>query len=760
MTGRRDTPDFTPYDGPAGGWGSLQSVAEILPREGNVAAVSRELLRQNKTDGFACVACAWSKPANAHPAEFCENGAKATAWELTSRRADADFFIGHTVSELRGWRDYDLEEAGRLTEPLRYHAASDRYLPIPWATAFAEIGAELQTFDPKAVVFYASGRASLETSYMYGLLARLYGNNNLPDSSNMCHETTSVALKKRIGVPVGTVKLDDFEHCDAIFFFGQNTGSNSPRLLHPLRSAAKRGAKIVTFNPLVERGLERFTDPQNPVEMATRGETRISSQYHQVRAGGDIAVLMGMCKYAIEADDRTGGVLDHGFIAEHCHGFDAFAAAARATSWDSIEAASGLDADAIRAAGEVYITAKAVIGIYGMGLTQHVHGIENVEMMVNFLLLRGNIGRTGAGICPVRGHSNVQGQRSVGITEKPELAPLELLAKQYGFEPPRTKGLNTVETCEGVLDGSVHAFVGLGGNFLRAVPDTARMEPAWAKLKLTVHIATKLNRGHLVPGGVSYILPCLGRTEADLQASGPQSVSIEDSTSCIHGSLGKRAPASDHLLSEAAILAEIAKATLPPNPLVPWDAWVGDYATVRDAIAVTYPDFFHDFNDRMFTPGGFYKGNRARDRAFDTGSGKAEFSVPAMLDAAGFDDAPGRFRLITLRSNDQFNTTVYGYHDRFRGVKGTRDVLFIGPADMAEQGLTEGEIVSLVGDHRDGIDRRLDGLIVHAYALPRGCIGAYYPEANVLMPVDHYALESFVPAAKTVPVRIVRGVTA
>ncbi len=384
---------------------------------------------------------------------------------------------------------------------------------------------------------------------MYALFARLYGTNNLPDSSNMCHETTSVALKARIGVPVGTTKLEDFDQCDAIFFFGQNVGSNSPRLLHPLRSAVRRGARIVTFNPLVERGLERFTDPQNPVEMALHGETKLSEQYHQVRAGGDIAALMGLCKYVIEADDAGRTVLDHAFIAEHTHGFDAFAAAARATTWADIEAASGLSRADLEAAAEVYVTAKNVIGVYGMGLTQHVHGIENVEMLVNFLLLRGNIGRDGAGICPVRGHSNVQGQRTVGISEKPDLVPLDKLRDQYGFEPPRTKGLNTVEACEGILDGSVRAFIGLGGNFLRAIPDTARMEPAWAKLGLTVHIATKLNRGHLVPGEVSYVLPCLGRTEKDVQASGRQAVAVEDSTSCIHGSVGERGPASPDLLS-------------------------------------------------------------------------------------------------------------------------------------------------------------------------------------------------------------------
>ncbi len=754
MTKASDHPDFTPYDAPAGGWGSMRSLAEIIPREGNVAGVTRELVRQNKADGFACVSCAWAKPANAHPAEFCENGAKATAWELTSHRATTDFFVGHRVADLKQWRDYDLEELGRLTTPLRYHAPTDRYLPIPWETAFAEIGAELRMLEPKSVVFYASGRASLETSYMYQLFARLYGSQNLPDSSNMCHETTSVALKKTIGVPVGTVKLEDFDHCDTIFFFGQNVGSNSPRLLHPLRDAVRRGARIVTFNPLVERGLERFADPQNPFDMLLGTETRISCQYHQVRAGGDIAVLMGLCKYAIEADDAGRPVLDHAFIAEHTHGFEAFAAAARATTWEAIEAASGLPRADIMAAAEVYASGERAILIYGMGLTQHVHAMENVEMVVNLALLKGNIGREGAGVCPVRGHSNVQGQRTVGISEKPELVPLDRLAEQYGFEPPREKGVNTVEACEGILDGSIRGFVQLGGNFLRAIPDTGRMEPAWAKMKLTVHIATKLNRSHLVPGEVSYILPCLGRTEKDVQATGPQAVSVEDSTSCIHGSIGERGPASPDLLSEPAIVAAMAKATLDPNPRVPWDEWVGDYAKVRDAIEATYPEVFRDFNARMFTPGGFYKGNKARDREFATASGKAEFSVPDTLDAAGFDDAPGRFRLITLRSNDQFNTTVYGYHDRFRGVKGTRDVLFMSAADMAEHGYAEGDAVTVIGDHKDGRPRRLEGLKVHEYALPKGCLGAYYPEANVLMPVEHHAEGSGVPAAKSVPVRL------
>jgi len=757
----KDKIAIKPYAGPAGGWGSVRSVGEILWRE-HVPPLSstHELLRQNKADGFACVSCAWSKPSNAHPFEFCENGAKATAWELTTNRTDPAFFAAHPVTELLGWRDYDLEQQGRLTHPMRYEAASDRYVAVEWAAAFAEIGAELKALEPKSVVFYASGRASLETSYMYGLLARLYGTNNLPDSSNMCHETTSVALKTRIGVPVGTTKLEDFDHADCILFFGQNVGSNAPRLLHPLQQAAKRGCQIITFNPLKERGLERFTNPQSPIEMLTKAETSISSQYHQVRAGGDIAVLMGLCKYTIEADDaaRTAGlppVLDHDFIAAHCDGFEAFAAAARGCDWAAIELEAGLSRAAITEAAEVYARAERVIAVYGMGLTQHVLGIHNVEMIVNLLLLRGNIGREGAGVCPVRGHSNVQGQRTVGISEKPELVPLDKLAVQYGFEPPRTKGLNTVEACEGILDGSVCAFVGLGGNFIRAIPDTVRMEAAWSKLRLTVQIATKLNRNHLVKGEVSYVLPCIGRIERDVQATGPQSVAIEDSTSCIHGSRGERTPASPALLSEPAILAGIAKATLPPNPLVPWDDWVADYARVRDAIAETYPQFFANFNARMFEPGGFYRGNAARERRFETASGKAEFAVPTVLSATGFEPAEGLFRLMTLRSNDQFNTTIYGYYDRFRGIEGTRDIVFINPRDIERHGLTEGATIALRTEYGDGIHREVGGLRVVSYAIPEGCLGAYYPECNPLIPVQHHAEQSFVPAAKSVPVRIV-----
>ena len=747
------------YDGPAGGWGSLKGISQIFGKEWDSPEVIETLARQNKPDGVMCVSCAWGKPADYHPFEFCENGAKATLWELTHRRCTPKDLEKHTIAELKGWSDYDLEQLGRLTHPMRYDRESDRYVPCEWDEAFAAIGRELKALDPKTTVFYASGRASLETSYLYALFARLYGHNNLPDSSNMCHETTSVALKKVIGSPVGTVVLDDFKKCDAIFFFGQNTGSNSPRFLHDLQDAVKRGCKIVTFNPIHEPGLETFINPQDLGQMVTQHATKISCQYHQVKAGGDIAALMGLCKAVIGADDAALAasqprVVDVAFIDQHTSGFQEFAAKVRATAWEEIERESGLARGAIEEAAQVYIQAERAIGIYGMGLTQHVHGFQNVALLVNLMLLRGNIGREGAGVSPIRGHSNVQGQRTVGISEKPELVPLDKLAELYDFEPPREKGMNTVEACEALLQGKVKAFIGLGGNFLRAVPDTQVIEAAWTRMRLTVQIATKLNRSHLINGEVAYLLPCRGRLEEDIQASGPQVVTMEDSLSCIHGSVGKHKPASEHLLSELAIVAGMAAATLPPNPKVTWDEWTGDYAKVRDKIELTYPDKFKDFNARMFTPGGFYKGVPAHERIWETENGKANFTTPDTLSATGFQDVPGRFRLITLRSNDQFNTTIYGYNDRFRGIEGERDVLLINPEEIRRAGLEAGQRVALVSDAEDGVKRRIDGLKVTPFDLPDGCLGGYYPEMNVLAPLSRHDLKSKTPASKAVPVRI------
>jgi molybdopterin-dependent oxidoreductase alpha subunit len=613
------------------------------------------------------------------------------------------------------------------------------------------------------VVFYASGRASLETSYMYQLLARLYGNNNLPDSSNMCHETTSVMLKKKIGVPVGTVSVADFEHTDCILFFGQNVGGNSPRMLHQLQEARLRGIPIITFNPLRERGLVDFVNPQSPPQMLANHGTAVSTHYHQVRPGGDIAALMGMCKALFDLDDAAQAagqprVLDTEFLQAHTPGMAAFEAHARGVGWEAIVAESGLARVELESAARVYAGARQVIGVYGMGLTQHKRGIDNVGMLVNLLLLRGNIGKSGAGICPVRGHSNVQGQRTVGIAEKPELVPLDKLAKQFGFEPPREKGLSTVDACAGILDGSVRAFVGLGGNFARAIPDHSRMEPAWAGLRLTVQIATKLNRGHLLHGEVAYLLPCLGRIEIDTQASGVQTLSTEDSTGWVHASRGRHRPASDQLLSEARIVAGIAKATLPPNPHIDWDAWCADYGRVREAIAETFPEIFHDFNRRLAAPGGFARPLAARERIWKTESGKAEFTVPEQLSAAfAGDGGADVFRLITLRSNDQFNTTIYGYSDRFRGVEGTREVLFMHPDDMAQLGLGANARVGLAcAAADDGFRRELHGLRIVPYDIPRGSLAAYYPECNPLIPLWQHADESKVPAAKSVPVRVLR----
>lgn len=751
--------DTVHYKGTEGGWGSLRGIAEVAWRERPPLAALDTLRRQNKVGGFMCVSCAWGKPAHPHAAEVCENGVKATLWELTSRRCTPEVLAKHKVSALRTWKDYDLEQLGRLTHPMRFDAEQDIYVPCSWEEAFAAIGRELKAIDPKSAIFYASGRASLETSYLYALFGRAYGHNNLPDSSNMCHETTSVALKTVIGSPVGTCVLSDFDHCDAIFFFGQNTGTNSPRLLHPLQEAVKRGVKIVTFNPIVEKGLEVFKNPQSPLEMLTPKATRISSLYLQVKTGGDIAAITGLIKYVLAAEEQRlaqgqGHVLDVDFIEQHTAGFAAMKAHVEATGWDEIERESGLSRADLEAAGQIYVKAERAICMWGMGLTQHVHGFDNLAMLTNLWLLRGNVGREGAGISPVRGHSNVQGQRTVGISEKPGLVPLDRIAAQYGFDPPREEGLNTVEGCEKILSGEVHAFIGLGGNFLRAIPESEKIEAAWTNLNLTVQIATKLNRSHLVNGKVAYLLPCLGRSEQDMQESGAQAVTMEDSLSCIHGSLGKNKPASPHLKSEVAIVAGMAKATLEANPRLEWDAWTADYARIRDAIEATYPDQFHDFNARVFTPGGFYRGNSARERIWKTESGKAQFTVPSRMNALGFAPADGRYRLMTLRSNDQFNTTIYGYSDRLRGIEGTRDVVLMNPDDMAAAGLTRGQVVSLTSDAGDGVHRQVDGLAVTPFLLPRGCLAGYYPELNPLIPLWLHDEQSKTPASKGVPVRI------
>ena len=748
----------TPYDHhAAGGWGSLKGVSQIFGESASSAVALKILSHLNKPRGVMCSSCAWAKPADPHTFEFCENGAKATLWELDKRCANPDFFRDHSVSDLQKWHDHELETAGRLTHPLRYDPATDHYVAVGWAEAFLEIGRELKAMSPKQAVFYASGHAGLEASYLYALFARAMGHQNLPQSSNMCHETTSVNLKSFIGTPVGTCTLEDFDHCDAIFFFGQNTGSNSPRFLHTLKAAVKRGCRIVTFNPLRERGLVEFVDPQDIVQMTVGKATPISAKYYQVRPGGDIAVLAGLIKCVIAAEELAPGtVIDGNFIHSETTGYDAMVAAVRAASWLDIEAHSGLTRAMIEEAADIYLSAKNAIGIYGMGLTQHVNGWLNLGMLCNLLLMRGNIGRLGAGISPVRGHSNVQGQRTVGIGEKSAHMPADKLRELFGIEPPSEEGLNAVHACEAMLNGRVKALISLGGNLVRALPDRTRIEPAWRGLRLTVQISTKLNRSHLAPGEISFILPCLGRTDKDMQAGGPQAVTMEDSLSHIYGSIGEAEPPSEHLRSEAAIVAGIAEATLPPNPRLKWDKWIGNYDLIRDLIEQTFPEYFANFNGRLFQPGGFYRGNPARERTWKTESGKAEFTTPTTLSALGAEpEGDNVMTLVTLRSNDQFNTTIYGFSDRLRGLHGSRDIVLINRDEMARLRLVEGQRVALVCAVKDGHERRIDGLAVTAYDLPPRCVAGYYPELNPLVPLGYHEKNSQTPAYKGTPVEIV-----
>lgn len=756
--------DLPHYEHATGGWGSVKGMGKVLLREKPSPAAFRTLLRQNKTasKGHMCTSCAWGKPAEPHAFEFCENGAKATMWELTTDRCTPDFFARHTVSQLKTWDDHDLEMQGRLTQPLRYDPASDKYVAVGWDEAFAAIGAKLRTLDPKAATFYASGRAGLEASYLYALFARMYGHNNLPDSSNMCHETTSVGLKKVIGSPVGTCIMEDFEHCDAIFYCGQNPGTNSPRFLHMLKAAVERGCKLVVLNPLIEKGLVEFVDPQNPMQMTVGKSTKLADLYLQVKPGGDIAALMGIIKHALEIDRERKGtgqrpVLDRAFIKEHCNGFNAMADQVDATDWAEIERHSGLKRADMEAAARIYADAEAVIGVYGMGLTQHVHGSQAIGMLVNLLLMGGHMGRRGAGMSPVRGHSNVQGQRTVGMSEKPELVPNDRLRELFDFEPPMEQGVNVVEMSERILAGDMKAVVQLGGNLTRALPDHRRTEPSWADLDLTVSIATKLNRSHLICGKQSYILPCLARSEIHMEQSGPQSVSMEDSFSHVSGSLGKATPASAHLLSEVAIICELAKATLPAHARWKWDEWRGDYSKIRDLISETYAQEFYDMNARMWQPGGFYRGNPVREHIWKTDSGKAEFTAPTTLTSLGIGDAPGRYHMITLRSNDQFNTTIYGFDDRLRGLKGSRHILLMNPREITGAGLHDGQRVDVVADYGDNIDRRVSGVTITAYNLPDGCVAGYYPEMNPLVALSYHDKLSQTPASKGIPVRIEAG---
>ena len=746
------------YPGAAGGWGALGSVKNSLLRHGIAVKGARTLLSANQPDGFDCPGCAWPDRNHASTFEFCENGVKAVAAEATARRADPSLFARYTVTELAQHSDFWLEDQGRLTQPMAYDAASDKYQPIAWDDAFALMARHLNALpDPNQAIFYTSGRTSNEAAFLYQLFVRQYGTNNFPDCSNMCHEASGSGMRAQIGVGKGTVTLQDFEQADAIFVFGQNPGTNHPRMLGELRAAHRRGARIASFNPLRERGLERFADPQDKREMATLGSTPISTHYFQLRIGGDLAAVKGMMKQVLEQEDARGGVLDHAFIAAHTSGFEALAAELRRESWALLEAESGLSEAQLRAAGDLYISAGSVIACWGMGITQHKHAVQTIQAIVSLLLLRGNIGRPGAGPCPVRGHSNVQGDRTMGIWEKPPAALLDRLQQVFHFEPPRAPGVDTVEAIRLMQSGRGKVFIGLGGNFAVATPDTYETWKALQRCDLTVHITTKLNRSHLVHGTAALILPCLGRTEIDHQAGGVQGVTVEDSMSMVHLSHGINPPASAHLLSEPAIVARLAAATLAERSQVRWLWLVEDYRRIRDLIARVFPDF-HDFNQRVAVPGGFRLRNAASQRLWETPSGKASFYAPVVPLDTPSHQARARhqdqvvFTLLTTRSHDQYNTSIYGMDDRYRGVYGQRRVVFINRQDIHALGMQDGDWVDIHTVWHDEQQRCAERFRLVAYDIPRGNLAAYYPETNPLVPLSAVADAAGTPTSKSIPV--------
>ena len=749
------------YNSPAGGWGALRSVGKTLLKQEIPIKGAKTLLSANQPDGFDCPGCAWPDRNHASTFEFCENGAKAVAAEATARRVTSAFFEQHTVQELLTQSDFYLEDQGRLTEPMVYDARTDKYKPIAWDEAFALVARHLNALpDPNQAIFYTSGRASNEAAFLYQLFVREYGTNNFPDCSNMCHEPSGSGMRESVGVGKGTVTLEDFEKADAIFIFGQNPGTNHPRMLGELRQAAKRGARIVSLNPLRERGLERFVDPQDKLEMATGGSSTISTHYFQLRIGGDFAFVKGMMKHLVELHDQGQAVLDQAFIAEHTTGVAALLDDLRAESWSLLEQEAGLGAEHMRAAVEVYRQAKSVIACWGMGITQHQNAVATIQMITNLLLLRGNIGRPGAGLCPVRGHSNVQGDRTMGIWELPPASLLDSLEKVFGFVPPRAVGYNTVESIQAMLDGKGKVFFALGGNFAAATPDTVQTWKALRRCDLTVHVTTKLNRSHVVHGKEALILPCLGRTEIDMQASGPQGVTVEDSMSMVHISMGINPPASEHLLSEPAIVARLAAATLGARSRTPWLWMLEDYQRIRDKIEAVFPDF-KDFNQRLQVPGGFRLRNTASERVWNTASKKAEFKTHAVPKDTPLQRARARkgdaivFALMTTRSHDQYNTTIYGDDDRYRGVYGQRRVVFANAEDIRALGMKDGDWIDFHTVWDDGQERSAEGFKLVSYNIPRGCVAAYYPETNPLVPLSSVAANAGTPTSKCIPVLMV-----
>lgn len=751
------------YNGPAGGWGALKAVTKSWLGSENAVKNIRTMLKTNQNGGFDCPGCAWGEDPHGGKVTFCENGAKAVNWEATNRLVDPDFFASHSVSSLSTQTDYWLEYQGRLTHPMRYNAQTDHYDPVSWDDAFALIAQHLNALEsPDQAEFYTSGRASNEAAFLYQLFVRAFGTNNFPDCSNMCHEASGIGMKDTVGVGKGTVVFEDLKQADAIFVIGQNPGTNHPRMLEPLREAVKRGAQVICFNPLKERGLERFQNPQHPIEMLSNGSEPTNTAYFRPALGGDMAVLRGMAKFLLQWEreaqaNGTKPVFDHEFIREHTTGLDDYLAQVDATSWTHITEQSGLSLAEIELAASMYRRAERVVMCWAMGLTQHRHSVPTIKEVVNLQLLRGNVGKPGAGLSPVRGHSNVQGDRTMGIDEKPPQALLDNIERRFKFQVPREHGHNTVQAIKAMEEQRAKVFIGLGGNFAQATPDTPRTHAAMRNCDLTVHIATKLNRSHLVTGRDALILPCLGRTDIDMQASGPQGVTVEDTFSMVHISYGQLKPRAQTLRSEPAIIAGIAKATLGHHP-IDWDWVIADYGRIRDLIEETIPGF-SDFNQKLTQPGGFHLGNAAAERRWNTETGLAQFSsseLPerlvnqAVLDQGHTPD----LILQTMRSHDQYNTTLYGLNDRYRGVFGMREVVFINEADIRKLGFEPGDKVDMVSLWEDGKERRVAGFTLVAYDIPQGQAAAYYPETNPLVPLDSYGDKTYTPTSKFIAIKL------
>ncbi len=746
-----NVPHVHERDTVASGFQGVYQSLKFAVKEGPVRSL-KSLILANKKGGFDCPSCAWPDPdGTRHAAEFCENGAKAIAWEATDKKVEPEFFAKHSIAELAARSEQWLGDQGRITHPLVLRRGSQHYQALSWADALRMIADELNALgSPDEAAFYTSGRASNEAAFMYQLFVRQFGTNNLPDCSNMCHESSGLGLTKAIGVGKGTVKLSDFDHADSIFIIGQNPGTNHPRMLTSLEHAVRNGCTIVSINPLAETGMLRFKHPQSPKDMLGRG-TRIASLFLPVRINGDVAALKGIMKEMLEEDERSGGkVLDHQFIAEKTHGFDAFAADIRATSWDEILEQSGVSRELIRKAAGIAMKSQRMITCWAMGITQHKNGVGNVQTIVNFNLLRGQIGREGAGVCPVRGHSNVQGDRTMGIWEQVSDRFMNALGKEFNFTPPPKHGLDSPTAMQAMHEGKVKVFIGLGGNFLSAMADTEYGAEAFRRCKLVVQISTKLNRNHLITGEQALILPCLGRTERDVQASGEQFVSCENSMSVVQQSRGTLAPASPHLMSETAIICNLAAATLKGRTTVDWLGCCANYDRIRDHIERVIPGF-DEYNRRVRGPGGFYLPNPARDKQeFRTQSERANFFVHPI---PHHDLQSGELLMMSVRSHDQFNTTIYGQDDRYRGVFGGRRVIFLNPGDIAERGLREGQWVDLTS-HFEGERRHARGFKVVAFEIPRKCAATYYPETNVLVPLRHTADGSNQPASKSIVITL------